>query len=163
MPTDPEVIHAAQASFAGAPMPARDAMTNNHCQECVETWRFFCDDTGTFLTWEAISAHQGHALPTSLLRPDAQRYYLPALITWCVRDARRVDVLVSELAHLVSRRSVPGFDEWARAFTPAQREAIALFLEWFRDRTLAEAEGGPPLAKSTLRHVLKAIAFWRGE
>lgn len=160
MPAGQDVIDAVRTAFAGLPVPSRDAMTNDHCEECVETWQSFCDASGEFLSWEAISLREGRALPLSLLAPPAWRYYLPALIIWCVRDSGKVDVLGDDLPHTLSRCSVPGFDERVRAFTLAQREAIALFLEWRQDVQRAE---GWSSSDAPLRHLPNAIRLWRSE
>jgi hypothetical protein len=53
----------------------------------------------------AVAARPGPAIETPPLSVAAWRYYLPALLIWCVRDTATVDVLVDSVAHILSRRS----------------------------------------------------------
>jgi hypothetical protein len=152
------VIQAVQAAFAGAPMPPAESLKNDHCHECTETWQRFLDGSGGFMAWEAAAAMPGSAIATSLLRIPAWRYYLPALLIWCVRDAATVDVLLYEVAHTLSRRSDNQFEARSRGFPRDQRESVALFLEWYQDRQLAD---GCTPGDATLRHIPRGIAYWR--
>jgi hypothetical protein len=141
-------------------MPPANALKNDHCQECTETCQTFLDASGSFMTWD-VAAGQPAARPAiSLLTVAAWRYYLPTFLIWCVRDTIQADVLVDTVAHTLSRRSDSQFEERSRGFSRAQREAIALFLEWHQEWQLAE--GFAP-GEGPLRHTAKGIAFWRSD
>jgi len=154
------VIQAIQAAFAELPMPPADALKNDHCQECTDTWRWFLDVAAEVMTWKSAAAMPGKAIETSLLSVAAWRYYLPALLIWCVRDRDTVDVLPDNVAHTLSRRSDDWFQARSSGFSPAQRQSVALFLEWYQDWRRA---GGCTPGEGPLRHIAKGIAFWRSD
>jgi hypothetical protein len=152
------VIQAVRAAFTGVPLPPAESLKNDRCQEHTETWQRFLDGSAGFMPWEAAAAMPGRAIETSLLTIPAWRYYLPALLIWCVRDAATVDVLLDNVAHTLSRRSDNRFEARSRGFSRDQRESVALFLEWYQDRQLAD---GCTPGDGRLRHVPRGIAYWR--
>jgi hypothetical protein len=124
------VIEAVTSAFGDVALPPSDAMVENHCIECVETWQSLCDPPRTFLSWQVVGGQDARPIEDVLLSLAAWRYYLPALIIWCVRDPRRADVLVDNLAHRLSRRSEADWAARSAGFTPEQRAAIVFYLEW---------------------------------
>jgi hypothetical protein len=97
----------------------------------------------------------------ALLTATAWRYYLPAMITWCVREPDALDVLPDYLVWQLEPPEPEKSDEWfkerASGFTPAQRGVIVEYLEWYREREEAEYSGfqmePPP-------HVYRALEYW---
>jgi hypothetical protein len=97
---------------------------------------------------------------TALLTAAAWRYYVPALMIWCIRAPETVDViqdnLVYQLEPPAEGRGVPEwFEERAIGFSEAQRAAIVAYLDWYREHEEAQwAEVAPP------RHVYNALTYW---
>jgi hypothetical protein len=155
------VLDAVAAAFHGTVMPPATALMNDHCKECVETSRTFWDEKKSFMSWEAAADGRGQRVEAALLTPDAWRYYLPALIVWCVRDTRRVDVLVGNLVNeLTPQRGI--HEEWfeprAIGFSTEQRRAVLAFLEWYQEREQAEWASVGMDPPSSVR---SAIKYWR--
>jgi hypothetical protein len=156
------VIDEIRAAFRTTVLPASELLTKNHCSECIDTFRLFWDTPGSFMTWESAAAREGACMESALLTPTAWRYYLPAMLIWCVRDTAKVDALVDNLVYeLTPKVGVDGkktsFDERAPGFSTEQRRAITAFLEWCQQQEEAEwasIGGDPP------READAAIAYW---
>ena len=148
-------------AFADVPQPEPALLVNNHCCECR--------DVSTALggrPWQEISLEDlRRAQEMSLLSPAAWRYYLPAMLTWAIREPLVMDVMVDNLVYqLEPPRDGHGVPEWfaerSVGFTRDQRAAIVTFLEWYRRVTEADWAGTdvPPPA-----HVYHALAHWSAD
>ena len=151
-----EIIHLIDRAFAHVPQPAAEALINRHCCECLETSEAYGGKPWTEITLDDVLAGR----ETSLLTAAAWRYYLPAIITWCIRAPVAVDViqdtLVFQLEPPANGQGVPEwFNERAVGFSEDQRAAIVAFLHWSREREEADWAGAEPP-----RHVYNALAFW---
>jgi len=150
------------AAFPTEPVPSREALFNGHCCECAEVSEAF-----GYKPWSAISLDELRAGgETALLTPTAWRYYLPAVITWCVRAPEAVDViqdnLVFQLAppqKSVQEPPLQWFAERAVGFTVEQRQAIVAYLNWYRER---EETACGALGLEPPNHVYSALAHWEG-
>jgi hypothetical protein len=158
---DPKlVMDAVAAAFRSTVMPPVTALVNNHCKECIGTFQAFWDEQKSFMSWQAAAERRGACIEAALLTPEAWRYYLPALIVWCVRDTRQVDVLVDNLVHELTPR--PGADNaWfeprAIGFSAEQRRAILSFLEWYQQR---EQAGWASIGAEPPGQARSAIKYW---
>jgi hypothetical protein len=136
-----DVIRAVTAAFERADLPSAADLTNDHCDECIETYREFWSEPRTFMIWQEAARRQGSYFEAALLSVEAWRYYLPTLIVWCVRDTDNVDALVENLVHELTPPP-PSDSEWfgprSVGFSADQRKAIAHFLDWYRDKEKAE-------------------------
>jgi hypothetical protein len=148
-------------AFRSTEMPPSAVLMNEHCRECVDTSRLFWDSPGSFATWEVAARREGTCIEAALLTPEAWRYYLPALMTWCVRDTEKVDVLVDNLVHELTPR-VGASSEWfaprAVGFSTDQRRAICSFLAWYQAQ---EATAWSSLGSALPNDVSVAIDYWR--
>ncbi len=71
-------------------------------------------------------------LSLTFFSSPAFRYYLPAFMLASIRDPVRADVIDSGIIfHL--ERAVTGENDRLNAFSPQEREAVARFVEWYRD------------------------------
>ncbi len=157
--TPQDAIDQVEAAFKDVPLPSKEALTNHHCCECLETSQAFGAKS-----WQEVSlADLLSGRETALLTVAAWRYYLPSVMIWCVREPRAVDVI---LDNLVFQLTPPDPQvEWARqwfeprtsGFQREQRRAIASFLEWYGDRARAawEALGATPPDDGG-----RALEFW---
>ena len=155
---DRTVLDRVESAFAGVPKPADEALVNRHCCECLETSEAFAG-----AAWQEVILDQLLAgRETALLTVDAWRYYLPAVITWSVKDPKTVDVIADNLVHQLTppgedRALAEWFDPRARGFTPDQRAAIVAFLLWFAEREAvdwARIGAAPPGSAD------RALAHW---
>jgi hypothetical protein len=156
---DPALIRAVEEAFEEQRLPPAATMTNDHCDECIDTYRGFWNGPQSFMTWQEAARQPGSCVEASLLTADAWRYYLPTLIIWCVRDSERVDALVDNLVHELTP---PASDtEWFRpradGFSAEQREAIARFLRWYQARERLEWES---ICAAPPDHAGDAIRYW---
>jgi len=160
-PLDADAIDALLiAAFDAVPQPPREALINTHCEECLETSEALAGKP-----WQAITLDDLlRGRETALLTPAAWRYYLPAMIRWCVRDPHAVDVLLDNLVYALEPpqpEAYPGqrqyFEARATGFDARQREAIVAYLEWYRAKE--EADWGTLGAKPP-DNVYKALAHW---
>ena len=151
-----DIVQQITTAFASSERPAADALRNDHCCECAEI-----SDAYGGRPWAEISLQDIlRGRETALLSAAAWRYYLPAMMIWCIRAPETVDViqdnLVCQLEPPTEDRGVP---EWfaarAAGFSDAQRAAIAAYLDWSRQRE--EAQWPPGTAP---RHVLNALEYW---
>ena len=155
---DPTIL-LIEAAFSGVPRPAPEALLNQHCCECAETSAAYAGKT-----WQDISLDDLLAgRETALLSPAAWRYYLPAMMIWCIRAPEVVDViqdnLVFQLEPPAEGRGVPEwFAERATGFSEEQRVAITAFLHCYREIEEARWEGTEPP-----RHVYNALRYWTPE
>ena len=162
---DRMVLERVEAAFAGVPKPTDDALVNRHCCECVETSEAFAG-----ASWQDVTLDQLlRGRETALLTVEAWRYYLPAVITWSVKDPKAVDVIADNLVYQLTPPGGPtapevdagALAEWfelrARGFAADQRAAIAVFLEWFAEREEADWAriGATPPGRTD-----RALAWW---
>ena len=154
-----ETIRQIEAAFAEVPYPGPEALFNGHCCECADVSASYAGKRWTEIALEDVLAGR----ETCLLSPAAWRYYLPALMIWCIRAPETVDVIHDNLVYQLEppddRRGVP---EWfharARGFSREQRSAIAAYLDWSRERDEILWKGTEPP-----RHVYHALAYWAAD
>lgn len=156
MDDDEQVIRQIEAAFAEVPYPGREALFNNHCCECAEVSACYAGKRWTEIALQDVLAGR----ETSLLSPAAWRYYLPAVMIWCIRAPDTVDVIQDNLVYQLEppddQRGVPEwFNERARGFSREQRSAIVAYLDWYRERDEARWPGTEPP-----RHVYDALTYW---
>jgi hypothetical protein len=157
----PQLIDEVSIAFRGTALPPATALLNEHCNECIETSRVFWDTPNSFIAWESAAERRGAYVEAALLTPEAWRYYLPALLIWCVRDTGQVDALLNNLAHELTPRADSGrdwFEPRSIGFSPEQRCAIVTFLEWYREHEQAEWAS---IGAEHPNEVAAAIDFWR--
>ena len=144
-------------AFHATAKPGEDLLLNRHCDECIEV-----SEAYRAKTWQDIQLADVIAgRETALLTPEAWRYYLPALLVWCVREPEAVDVLLDNVVYELEPPDVDDkgwFAERAHGFTPAQMRAMIHFLEWYRERQDAEYE---LLELEPPTHVERALTHWR--
>jgi hypothetical protein len=151
-----DVVQLIRRAFSATPPPGPEALFNRHCCECVEVSEAYAGKRWTDISLDDVLA--GHE--TALLSAAAWRYYLPAVMTWCIRAPAVVDViqdnLVYQLEPPADGRGVPDwFNERATGFSDEQRAAIVAYLHWYREREEAHWAGAEPP-----RHVYNALAYW---
>jgi hypothetical protein len=154
---DPEVvISRIREAFAATEQPPHDTLINNHCCECADVSAAFAGKRWTDVTLDDVMRGREIALLTAA----AWRYYLPAFLIWTIREPKTVDVLQDnlefQLAPPVAGHGVPEwFEQRAPGFSAPQRDAIAAFLDWSRERGEAAYSPGtmPP-------HVYNALRYW---
>jgi hypothetical protein len=152
------IAAAAKAAFPAEPVPPKEALLNEHCQECIDVSNAF-----GVRAWTTVPLADIVGKETALLTATAWRYYLPTMISWCVRDPDALDVLPQFLVYQLEPPR-PGLnDEWfvdrKGGFSKAQREVIVAYLDWYRTREEAEyadLEMEPP------RNVYRALEYWLG-
>ena len=157
--SDPEEIAArAKEAFPAEPVPSKDALFKDHCDECIDVSNAF-----GVRPWTAVPLRDIVGKETALLTAAAWQYYLPAMISWCVRDPETLDFLPDFLVYQLEPPEPGKTDEWfverKDGFSDAQRKVIIAYLEWYRTRLEAEyatLEMTPP------RHVYRALEYWRG-
>ena len=149
------IVEQIRAAFAGAEYPGREALFNRHCCECAEVSDAFAGRPWTEITLQ----HLLEGRETALLTAAAWRYYLPAMMIWCVREPEAVDVIQDNLVYQLEPpgddSGVPEwFNERATGFSDEQRAAIAAYLDWYRERDEARWAGAkqPPNAARALAH-----------
>lgn len=150
------IVEQIAAAFAGVEHPGREALFNRHCCECAEVSDAFAGRPWTEITLQ----HLLEGRETALLTAAAWRYYLPAMMIWCVREPDAVGVIQDNLVYQLEPPGddygVPAwFSERAAGFSGAQRAAIAAYLDWYRERDEARWVGGEPPP-----HVYRALAHW---
>ncbi|HET6341340.1 MAG TPA: DUF6714 family protein [Gemmatimonadota bacterium] len=155
---DRTVLELVEGAFARVDMPSEEVLVNHHCCECLETSEAYAGAAWQEVTLDQLLAGR----ETALLTVEAWRYYLPAVIAWSVRDPAAVDVIAD---NLVFQLTPPGdggalggwFEPRASGFDPAQRAAIAAFLEWFAERERASwgELGAVPPGRTD-----RALAHW---
>lgn len=144
-------------AFPSEPVPPAETLFNDHCDECAEVSNAFRGRP-----WPEISLPDLLAGgETALLTAAAWRYYLPAVIYWCVRDPEAVDVIADNLVYQLEPPEHGKTDEWFEerksGFTDSQREAILGYLSCYRARQeteYAELDMEPP------PHVYRALEYW---
>lgn len=132
---DRTVLERVEAAFARVAKPGHESLVNRHCCECLETSEAFAGAAWQEVTLDQLLAGR----ETALLTVEAWRYYLPAVITWSVRDPKAVDVIADNLVYQLTPPDEDGglvewFEPRARGFTPDQRAAVVAFLLWFAER-----------------------------
>jgi hypothetical protein len=111
------------------------------------------------LTWRCSGRSPFLASLGQAFAAERQYRYLPTLIVWCVRDTKEVDVLVGNLVNELTpaHSGRAWFCPRSIGFTAAQRRAVSLFLEWYREREKtqwASIGADPP------DNAAGAIRFW---
>jgi hypothetical protein len=158
---DPDTLLARVAeAFPSEPVPPKDELFNGHCCECVEV-----SDAFGYKAWAAVSLDELRAGgETALLSPTAWRYYLPAVMTWCVRAPDEVEVIQDNLVYQLEPPSPaddPGLQQWfferMKGFSLLQRQAILGYLDWYRERQEAEYAR---LAMEPPGNVYRALEYW---
>jgi hypothetical protein len=158
---DRELVLAEVATaFPRDPVPPREALFNGHCCECAEV-----SDAYGYKPWPDVSLDEVRAgAETALLTPAAWRYYLPAVITWCMRAPEAVDVIQDNLVYQLAPREATdeqSLHQWFRQrmsdFTDEQRGAIVAYLHWYRERPGVEDRR---LAVNSTQPVDRALAYW---
>ena len=96
-----ETIRQIEAAFADVPYPGREALFNHHCCECEEVSASYAGKPWTEIALEDVLAGR----ETSLLNPAAWRYYLPAMMIWCIRAPDTVDVIEDNLVYNSNRQT----------------------------------------------------------
>jgi hypothetical protein len=151
-----DIIALIDRAFSDTPRPAREALSNDHCCECVEVSAAYAGKGWTDISLADVLAGR----ETALLSAVAWRYYLPAVMTWCIRAPDEVDVIQDNLVYQLEPpgegRGVPEwFTERATGFSDEQRAAIVAYLHSYRAREEAHWAPAPPP-----RHVYNALAYW---
>jgi hypothetical protein len=157
------VLAAVAAAFPSEAVPARDVLLNRHCCECIEVSEAF-----GYKPWPAITLDDLRAGgETALLTAAAWRYYLPAVITWCVRSPEAVGVIQDNLVFQLEPPEPAAeaarhqwFRERAEGFSEPQRRAVLGYLDWYRERQEAEYRA---LKAELPEHVYRAVDYWRTE
>ena len=154
-----QIVDQVSAAFSDVVQPASDALMNHHRCECLETSSAFAGKPWADISLDDLLAGR----ETALLTVEAWRYYLPAMIIWCIRAPDTVDVIQDNLVYQLEPPHAEGasvrewFEPRSKGFTDGQRLAIVAYLEWYRERIDAEwarVGGGSP------RHVHRALEFW---
>jgi Family of unknown function (DUF6714) len=151
-----DTIRLISRAFSETPQPGPEALFNHHCCECVDVSAAYAGKHWMDISLDDILAGR----ETALLSAAAWRYYLPAVMTWCIRAPDAVDViqdnLVYQLEPPAEGRGVPEwFKERATGFSEEQRAAIVAYLHWYREREEAQWAGAEPP-----RHVCNALTYW---
>ena len=136
-----DVVREIESAFSETSLPAAEALMNDHCEECVDTSRLFWNTSRSFVTWQEAALRPGSRVESALLTVEAWRYYLPALMIWCIRDPKRVDVLPGNLVHGLTppaKAHLAWFAPRAAGFTAQQRRAVVSFLRWYQAREQAQ-------------------------
>jgi hypothetical protein len=128
MPNADDIIQLIRRAFSDTPHPGSEALFNRHCCECVEVSEAYGGKDWTDISLDDVLAGRETALPSAA----AWRYYLPAVMIWCIRAPDAVNViqdnLVYQLEPPAEGRDVPGwFNERATGFSEAQRAAIVAY------------------------------------
>lgn len=155
-----EIVRLVVAAFPAEPRPPAEALFKDHCQECIAVSNAFGARPWPDITLQALLVGG----ETALLTARAWRYYLPSVITWCVREPEAVDVICDNLVYQLEPPEPGKEDVWFAerkgGFAEEQRVAIVAFLQWYRQRLEAEycaLEMEPP------RHVYRALQYWTSE
>jgi hypothetical protein len=147
-------------AFGEVPQPPREALINRHCEECLETSEALADKPWQDITLDDMLAAQ----ETSLLTAAAWRYYLPAMIRWCVRDPLGVNNLIDNLVYALEPTENEAFvgqraymeERWT-GLDDRQQQAIVAYLQWYRRREEADWE---TLGSEPPPHIYRALAYW---
>ena len=89
------IIGLTRTAFADVAYPGREALFNDHCCECAEVSGSYGGKPWSETTLEDVLGGR----ETALLSPAAWRYYLPAVLIWCVREPDAVDVIQDNLVY----------------------------------------------------------------
>ncbi len=95
-----DIIQLISRAFAETPQPGAEALFNDHCCECVEVSAAYGGKRWMDISLEDILAGR----ETALLTAAAWRYYLPALMIWCMRAPDAVDVVQDNRCTSLNRR-----------------------------------------------------------
>jgi hypothetical protein len=151
-----DVVELIRRAFAATPQPGREVLLNRHCCECVSVSEAYAGKRWIEITLDDVRAGG----ETALLTAAAWRYYLPAVMTWCLRAPDAVDVILDNLVYQLeppaAGRGVPEwFAERAIGFSDEQRAAIVAYLHWCRQREAAQWAGAEAPG-----HVSNALSYW---
>ena len=153
------IVARAKLAFPTDPVPPAEELRNDHCEECADVSTSF-----GVRPWTAVALADIVGKETALLNETAWRYFLPAVISWCVQNADALDTLPEYTVYQLAPPKDGETDEWFETrkdgFTEAQRGVIVAYLEWYRDREEAEyrmLEMAPP------EDVYRALEYWRAK
>jgi hypothetical protein len=154
-----QIIEQITTAFSSTSLPQAEALVNHHCCECYETSAAFGGKPWAEISLEEVLAGR----ETALLTAEAWRYYLPAVMIWCIRAPEAMDVMQDNLVYQLEPPGAEGgsvrewFEQRSAGFTLEQRQAIVAYLQWYREREEREwaAVGAEPP-----QHVYKALEFW---
>jgi hypothetical protein len=124
-----ETIRQIRAAFAEVPYPGREALVNHHCCECAEVSASYAGKRWTEIALADVLAGR----ETSLLSPTAWRYYLPALMIWCIRAPDAVDVIQDNLVYQLEPKAATQRESPRDIAGLACRE-IRTAAGWYRSR-----------------------------
>ncbi|MET0551656.1 MAG: DUF6714 family protein [Vicinamibacteria bacterium] len=155
----PEAIaRSAVDAFPSEPVPPRELLYRSHCDECIDVSNAY-----GVRPWTAVALDDMVGKETALLSAAAWRYFLPAMITWCVREPDALDTLPDFLVYQLEPPEVGTDEGWflerKGGFSDAQRAVIVAYLEWYREREEIEYAA---LEMEVPRHVYRALEHWRG-
>ncbi len=118
--------------FADMTYPGNEAIADD--VGATEIQRDFAGYRTFALPWNVLAAYDAGGL--YLLRPEALRYYLPAFLIAALMDFHTFRRAVPhQLAGLAISRNCAALDP----YTPTQKHAACLFLEYVRDSHLGES------------------------
>jgi hypothetical protein len=105
--TPEDIVALMKQAFQDEPKPPHASLIKTHCPECLETSEALADKT-----WQDVSlADLLAARETALVTASAWRYYLPAVMTWCLRAPDEVDLIKDNLVYQFEppEMEFPGF------------------------------------------------------
>jgi hypothetical protein len=126
-------------AFADMPYPAGELIEHD-CEEC---WKLRDDLKGRHWSQLPDDLLIEKCFSTSLLSPEAWHFYLPAFLLLGLRNGDKVDDVENITGDIVIALTVSDEDSDAEEFlrdfmalrwatlSPAQREALCQFLEWY--------------------------------
>jgi hypothetical protein len=133
------------AAFANARYPGDDNIgydktgQNLECKQIAEHFRGMSWPDVDLAFLREYGEHADASACLTFMSPEAFRYYLPAFLLVLVENFQEADVLVETVISSITPRrdqSKPALVEFVRlrleGFTPEQREAIRLFLEYMK-------------------------------
>lgn len=152
-----DVVEQITQAFRDVPLPPPGILYNGHCEECIEVSEAFGGRP-----WQDVPLDDVLYQETAFLTAAAWRYYLPAVMIWCLTQPEKVDLMLDNIvSQLTPSASIPEFTkERAVGFSRAQRSAIVAFLKWHQARLVEQArEHGYSASDETSQ----AISFWSVE
>jgi len=158
MNTRTEIVDEIRQAFEDTPYPGDDFLVdppkgyeNRDFDTIAEAFRG--------KSWQSLSDDflLKYSEGISLLSPQGLRYFLPAYLIFGLSKSSRVqEGLVSSLTPKFEGILHEYFMERARVFTPAEKKAISLSLEYLYEEDKNYWESEPP-------DIRDAIRFWSGD
>lgn len=131
------IVARTKIAFPTEPIPLAKDLRNDHCEECADVSASF-----GVRPWTAVPLADIIGKETALLNPTAWRYFLPAVISWCVQKPEALDPLPEYTVYQLAPPNAGETDGWFElrkdGFTQAQRDVIVAYLDWYRERDEAE-------------------------